>query len=467
MRSGFLRLVALLGLVLAHRLPAQEAQLIARADSLAAALVASSNTPGLALVIMRGDRVLLEKGYGLANVELGVPVSGVTIFQSGSLGKMFTAAGVMHLVERGLIGLDEPVAKWLTNAPADWGGITVRHLLTHTSGIPDYTTDAFDYRRDLTEEEHLGLAYKVVREFPPGSRWNYSNTGYVLLGIIIHRASGMFYGDYLRQHIFGPSGMKTARVISEEDIIENRADGYRLRGGRLWNQEWVAPQLNTTADGSLYFSIRDLVAWARVVRSRAVLAKESWDRVLSPVKLASGRHYPYGFGWSVDTVAGQAVTSHGGAWQGFSTYFGRWNGDDLTVIALANRAGAPSDEVVARVAQVFNPALTPRVEVAGPDPDSRMVGKLRTLLSAIAAGRLQRSDFAYVRAGFFPATANRYREVFSPLGDAQAIELLSRRQVGDDLVNRHRVRYASGVVTVAWAVAPDGRYSMFSAQLQR
>jgi CubicO group peptidase (beta-lactamase class C family) len=182
-----------------------------------------------------------------------------------------------------------------------------------------------DYRRDYTEDELAQMAFGLTPEFPPGCRWNYSNTGYVLLGIIIHKASGKFYGDVLRERVFTPLGMSTARVISEEDIIPNRAAGYRRARGELKNQEWVAPKLNTTADGSLYLSLKDYIAWDRGLRTKKVLKPESWATINTPVTLTSGKRYPYGFGWSIDTVAGQLRIHHGGAWQGFQTYISRYH----------------------------------------------------------------------------------------------------------------------------------------------
>lgn len=201
---------------------------LARIDSVVRAEMSRQKIPGVAVAVVKGGTIMVSKGYGESNLELHVPVSSETLFQSGSVGKQFTSAAVMLLVEDGKIGLADSITKYFPNAPASWRGITVRHLLTHTSGIPDYTTDAMDYRRDYTEDELAQMAFGLTPEFPPGSRWNYSNTGYVLLGIIIHKASGKFYGDVLRDRVFGPLGMRTARVIDEEDIIPNS----RPRAGR-------------------------------------------------------------------------------------------------------------------------------------------------------------------------------------------------------------------------------------------
>src|SRR5437762_5775327 len=260
----------------------------ARVDQFVRAEMARQHIPGVAVGIVKGGAVLKAQGYGFANVEHMVPVGPETIFQSGSLGKQFTAAAVMLQVESGKLALTDPITKFFTDAPDTWKSITVRHLLTHTSGIPDYTAGAFDYRKDYTEDELARFAYPLTLEFPAGARWNYSNTGYLLLGVIVHRVSGRFYGDVLADKVFKPLGMATTRVISEEDIVPHRAAGYRLENGELKNQEWVAPSLNTTADGALYFSLRDLIAWDAGVRAHKIITADSWSQMLTPVKLNSG-----------------------------------------------------------------------------------------------------------------------------------------------------------------------------------
>jgi CubicO group peptidase (beta-lactamase class C family) len=303
--------------------------------------------PGVAIGIVSHGTVIASKGYGIANVELGVPVSEATLFQSGSLGKQFTAVAVMLQVEEGKLGLDDPLTKYFPDAPRGWQAITVRNLLNHTSGISDYTDQpaggappSIDLRRDYTEEELTKIAYGLPLEFTPGSQWKYSNTGYLVLGILIHKVSGKFYGDVLRDRVFVPLRMSTARIIDEADIIPNRAAGYRLVNGELKNQEWVAPMLNTTADGALYLSVRDWIAWDKGLRAKAILKPESWAEVYTPVTLRNGSRYPYGFGWGVDESKGKPFLHHSGAWQGFETYIARYLADDLTIIVLTNLADA-------------------------------------------------------------------------------------------------------------------------------
>lgn len=317
----------------------------------------AQSVPGVAVGIVSHGEVLKAQGYGYANLELMVPVSPVSIFQSGSIGKMFTATAIMLQVEDGKLALSDPLTRFFPDAPASWADITVYQLLTHTSGIPDYAEGLPDYRRDYTEQELAAIAFPRPLDFPPGTRWSYSNTAYDLLGIIVNRVSGSFYGDVLAERVFRPLGMKTARIISEADIVPNRTDGYRLADGVVKNQEWVSPSLNTVASGALYFSVEDMIAWDAGVRRRAILTPESWDIVLQPVRLKSGKTWPYGFGWFLGERAGQPVHRHSGSWQGFKTSYARFIGDDLSIIVLANLDQADPGRILEGIAALIDPAL--------------------------------------------------------------------------------------------------------------
>jgi len=377
------------------------------------------------------------------------------------MGKQFTSAAVMLLVQDGKLSLDDPIAKYFPGTPAEFRPITVRHLLTHTSGIPDYTTDQFDYRRDYTEDDLLKMAFKQKLEFAPGARWNYSNTGYAMLGFLIHSVSGRFYGDVLHDRVFVPVGMKTTRIISEEDIVMNRAAGYRLVKGELKNQEWVAPKLNTTADGSLYYSMTDLIAWDRALRAGSVLKPESWAQVYTPVKLNSGKAYPYGFGWSLAPINGHDVHRHGGSWQGFKTDILRYPKDDLTAIALCNLGSANPEKFTDGIVGVIAPQLARAKPGPIPDKEPAVVERVKQLLDAAARGTLSREQFAYVRAGFFDAALPRYRKLLEGAGKPQQLVLFQRDELGDDRVYEYEVVYPNKTFRVSLGLAPDDKISQF------
>jgi CubicO group peptidase (beta-lactamase class C family) len=310
--------------------------------------------PGLAILVSRDGHPIRAQGYGFSNVELQVPVKPETVFQSGSMGKQFTATAVMMLVEEGKVHLDDSLTKYFPEAPPTWKQVTVRNLLSHTGGFTDYPRN-FDFRRDYTEADLIKIVEKIPLAFPPGTKWSYSNIGYLTLGLLIHRVTGKFYGDFLQERIFVPLGMSTTRIISEADIIPNRAAGYRLLKGELKNQEWVSPTINTTADGSLYLSILDLAKWDAALYSEQLLKRSSLDQMWTVVKLNNGTPNSgnYGFGWDIETKDGHKCIGHGGSWQGFRTHISRYVDEKLTVVVLINQADASPGPITDHIAEMY------------------------------------------------------------------------------------------------------------------
>jgi CubicO group peptidase (beta-lactamase class C family) len=342
--------------------------------------------PGLSVAVLRGDSVLLARGYGFANVEHDVGATDSTIYQSGSVGKQFTAAAVVMLSEEGRLGLDEPITRYLPQGGSAWRGITIRHLLTHTSGIADYADSTLDYRRAYSEEELVRLASRLKAQFKPGERWSYSNTGYLLLGAVIRKVTGRFYGDSLRERIFEPAGMRTARLISESDIVRHRAAGYELVDGVLNNQSWVSPELNTTADGALYLSVHDLAAWAIALNHGRVPSRSALDTSWTPVRLNSGGTYPYGFGWRIREQRGYPQIGHTGSWQGFKASIQRYPDFGLSVIVLANLAEAQPEAISYGIAGIMEPALAAPHLLSQPLDGATPPEPIPYLLRAIASG---------------------------------------------------------------------------------
>jgi len=317
----------------------------------------AKHLPGLSLAVVKDGKVIKAKGYGFANLELEVAARPETVYQSASVGKQFTAMAVMLLVKDGKIGLEDKASKYLDGAPETWKDVTIRHLLTHTSGIKNYTSTKIDYHKDYTNAELRKLIFGLPLDFAPGEKWRYCNTGYLLLGWIIEKVSGKFYGDFLQERVFGPLEMTTARVNSEADIIKNRAAGYRQVFWQWKNQEWVSPSLNRTADGSLVLSVLDMAKWDLALHTERLLNKASLEQLWTPVKLNSGKTYPYGFGWSIHEVNGHRCIEHSGGWQGFSTHIARFVDDKLGVIVLVNLEGANASGLAHGVARRVLPTL--------------------------------------------------------------------------------------------------------------
>ncbi|MDP9198932.1 MAG: beta-lactamase family protein, partial [Pseudomonadota bacterium] len=388
-----------------------------------------------------------------ANVEHRVPVRPETVFQSGSLGKQFAAAAIQLLAADGKLPIDDPVARWLAPVPATWNDITIRHLLTHTSGIREFEngTDPaqIDLRRDYTEAELVERARGLALDFEPGTQWNYSNTGYLLLGAIIRRASGRFYGDVLAERVFTPLGMTTTRVISESDIVANRAAGYRLVDGVLMNQEWVSPSLNTTADGSLYLTMRDLIQWDRGLREASVLDREQLAAAWTPVKLAGGDSYPYGFGWFIAEQRGRRSIEHSGSWQGFESQIVRLVDDDLSVMLLANLAKADLKRIARTVAGIVDASLAlPDPTKRADDPDPSRSARTRDALRAWSEGTASPAmtdGFARVRD-----TSPRTSWFRQRVKEALAAQTLFHYVAEDDVRGRGIERFGSPVATILY-----------------
>lgn len=341
--------------------------------------------PGLSVAILRGDSILLARGYGLANLELRAPASDSTVYQSGSVGKQFTAAAVGMLAQQGRLDVEERITRWFPEGKGVWDSITVRQLLTHTSGIPEYTDSLIDLRKDYSEDQLVRLAAGQPLDFPPGDTWSYSNTGYVILGALIRRVTGRFYGDILRRLIFGPLGMKI-RVISEADIMPNRAAGYRLVDKQVKNQEWVSPSLNTTADGALYLSVNDLAKWAVALNHRHVPNARVLDAAWTPARLNDGGTVPYGYGWDLSEQRGYRRVGHAGAWQGFETVIYRYPEFGLSVILLTNLNQATPSAIAQGIAGILEPALEPPQLLETPLPGATPPVPIPALLQRVVAG---------------------------------------------------------------------------------
>lgn len=330
-----------------------------------------------------------------------------------------------HLIPVHALSLDDKITKYFTAAPAHWQNITIRHLLTHTAGTTDYPP-SFDFRRDFTEDQLLEQAAAIPLAFQPGERWSYSNLGYVMLGVLISKVTGKFYGEFLQERIFKPLGMTTARVISEADIIPNRSAGYRLVNGELKHQEWVAPQTNTTADGSLYLTLYDVAKWDAALYGEKLLKRASLEQIWSPVKLNNGKTYPYGFGWMLRTANGHRLIEHGGSWQGFKTCISRYVDDKLTIVFLANLAQVNPERFAHGIAALVDARLVAVDEQARAE---KISATLKDVLIRAADGAATPDVFtSEARAELLPEKLRQIGDALKPLGTITAVTLGGRTE---------------------------------------
>ena len=427
--------------------------------------------PGVEVGVYRNGQSVLAKGYGLANVELQVPVRSFTLMQSGSVGKQFTAAAIMMLVEQGKISLDDSIAKYFPDAPESWREIAVKNLLSHTSGLAEYESDErtgpngdFYLRLDFSEDQLVSKIEKLPIEFKPGDKWDYRNTNYVLLGVMIHRVTGQFYGDYLHDKIFAPLGMKSTRIISDRDIIPDRAAGYETEGGVLKNQNFVSPTFNSTADGALYFNVVDLEKWDRALYGTTLLTKASLDRMWTPFLLNDGKANSkgYGFGWFVDDQNGRRVLWHTGWWQGFTCDIARYVDDGVTVVVLTNFVADP-DNIAKVIAGLVDSALMPKPSEAIPDTSPKIATLVRSVLVKTIAGEDLRDYFA-ADAGYqhMPGDAADMKASLPTKWEAEPILLIRRIEADGLVTSKYRVGSAGDTRVVTVSTDASGRLHSFT-----
>ncbi len=320
--------------------------------------MAANNIPGVLIGVASRGRLVHVQSYGMANVELRVPVSDSTVFEIGSISKQFIATAIMLLVEEGGVGLDDGIHEYLHDLPGEWLGVTVRQLLTHTSGIPDYeeiqTYEAYRFR--FTPEQIIRVAHSRPMDFEPGTGWYYSNTGYFLLSLIVERIEGRPLSQVLRSRIFEPLGMNQTRLADPEDIILHRASGYWVdrMGIELMNRD-ATQTSSTLGAGGLVSSVHDMAKWDEALNGDRILSDESRSAMWTPVVLPNGDDTGYGFGWNVGQYRGYRSVGHSGQVAGFTANFRRLPDQELAIIVFTNRYRVSSWRIGEIVADTFLP----------------------------------------------------------------------------------------------------------------
>lgn len=320
---------------------------IARMQQIVQSYVANKTFMGTVLVSKDG-KLLINQGYGFAELEWGVPNVPDAKFRLGSLTKQFTAASILLLEERGKLKVEDPVAKYVPDAPAAWKNITIFNLLTHTSGIPNFTSFP-DYGptewKDTTPTELVARFRDKPLDFEPGTKFRYSNSGYIVLGYILEKVSGQTYADFLQKNIFVPLGMVDTGVDNNAVILPKRAQGYSPFDKGIRHAGYTSMTIPFSA-GALYSTTADLLKWEQGLFGGKVLTPASLAKMTTPFK------DNYGFGLFINTQSGHKIINHGGGIEGFNTSLAYYPDDKLIVIVLGNLNGSAPDQIAADLGKV-------------------------------------------------------------------------------------------------------------------
>jgi CubicO group peptidase (beta-lactamase class C family) len=311
-----------------------------------------ANETGAAALIARNGQIIYKKAFGMANLELNVPMQPDMVFRIGSITKQFTAVAILQLMEQGKLSLQDDIKKFIPDYPTHGYKITIEHLLTHTSGIKSYTgMENFGTieRNDLKPEEVINFFKNQPMDFAPGSKWMYNNSGYFLLGYIIEKLSGKTYPQFVEEVFFKPLGMTNSYYGNDSKIIKNRAAGYQNDENGTENADPLSMNLPFSA-GSIQSTVEDLYKWNRAVHSYKLLKKETLDLAFIPYKLSDGSATNYGYGWFFQNIQGSPTIEHGGGINGFLTMAKYLPKEDVFVAVFSNSTANPPNDVATKIA---------------------------------------------------------------------------------------------------------------------
>jgi len=311
---------------------------VSRIDNYLQKQMKENNIPGLSLAVVREGKIIFQKGYGTANLELKTPVTPKSVFAIYSISKTFTAIAIMMLVEQGKVSLEEPISKYITDVPSSWNRITIRHLLTHTSGlgeICEYSPDPCQTSIDYTQEQVVKMVASLPQQFEPGEKWEYNNSGYFLLGMVIEKVSGRSYETFLKERIFSQLHMHRTRLENFREVISDRADGYTWIDGQYKNAVRVSPTLSFSL-GGLISTVEDLAKYDSALYTEKLLKRSTLDQMFERIKLNNGQKAEYGLGFGLTPYQGHRRVGHSGGQNGFATTITRLIDKKITVIILSN-----------------------------------------------------------------------------------------------------------------------------------
>jgi D-alanyl-D-alanine carboxypeptidase len=315
--------------------------------------------PGVAVGVLLNDEPVLLKGFGVANLELNSPATEHSVFQIGSLTKPFTSMMVMKLVEEGKLKLDDPLTKFFPDFPAYCKSVTLKHMMNHTSGIPNYLGVPGFMKKEMAgieAEDVLAIVKTSPPNFKPGDKWDYSNTNYWLLGLIIAEVQGSFYADALKTRITDKAGMENSGFFMHTRVLEGRVSGYNKGQNGQWLNARLPVMTGPFAAGGMSTSAADMLEFDKALSANSLISEASLKQMLEPTKLSNGESRAYGFGWSSGVYRGEKFMDGGGGVPGFVSGYRRFLDKKLSIVVLANSNGASAAGLLDRLSEAVTEA---------------------------------------------------------------------------------------------------------------
>lgn len=416
--------------------------------------------PGAAVVVIKDRKVVKQKGYGLASLEFSAPVTPETVFEIGSVSKQMTAAAIMLLVQDGKVRLDEKISAYLPNTPESWQNVTVRHLLTHTSGIKSYSSlSGFELSRRITIDGFIKQLSPYPLEFTPGEKDIYSNSGYNLLAYIVQTQSGKPFMQFMHERIFAPLGMTRTTDRDPQNIIPLRATGYELS-----NERYVGRDGNLTdlmGAGSIVAPIIDMVKWNAALDGNKLLSDDSKKEMWNRFTFNNGENSIYGLGWRITDVRGRKLIGHTGQTAGFGAAIFRYVDDGVAVIVLTNLGELGMGSLIANdIAKIFIPALSLKNLKKNSSIEKNISDELLVTLRDVVANKVDKENFtAEIVQTFTTARSQRAMKRAASHGNIKDAYVVEEQSVDNKRVYKLVAKAEKRLMLWKIIVEADGKIS--------
>lgn len=424
--------------------------------------------PGLALVVVKDGKLVKTQAYGFADTKLKTPATIETVFRIGSLSKQFVATAIMMLVEEDKLCLDDPVSKYVDGTPKEWKAVTIRHLLNHSSGIPDFLNENIPFHtwRFGFDQRVLKAVARYPLHFAPGAEWRYSNSNYLLLAMVIRKVTGKPYGDFLNERIFQPLGMRHTCVSPFDGNAPGLAVGYEWDNNHLQPGYYEAPSIKAYAGGGLLSTVLDMAKWDAALNTEKLVKKSSLDLMWTPVRLNDGSHWRYGFGIGTSGRTGREhlVLSHQGNITGFSSAMERKVDERLTVVVLDNlfNSSDAAMVLVQKIARVYlwtGPNYQPI-----PDKEPEITAQLRAISDRAMLGTSRASDFTVAEWAAWSPWQRQVKEDGAKYGRALSFVLVHRTEEDGNRSYLYQARYKFGTCLLRFVVDDQNRIADWSTE---